>query len=188
MIVRENNPATRLFVLREGNVNFYTVTEKGQKILLRRISPGGVFGIAAFLDEPMGYLGTATAVNDVEVLAWEHGDVLRFADQHPIVAQNAFRLALGYIAEYARRHVRLVADSAQERLAYILTNSAAQSGRVVHDGISVDIKNEDLASLADVGFFTVSRLLTKWEQAGAVAKSRGRVLIRCPEKLLAEEA
>ncbi len=55
-------------------------------------------------------------------------------------------------------------------------------------GSSIEIRNEDLANLADIGFFTVSRLLKKWERLGAVAKSRGRVLIRCPEKLLTEEA
>ena len=54
-------------------------------------------------------------------------------------------------------------------------------------GLEVDIKNEDLASLADVSFFTASRIMKKWTCAGAVEKSRGRVLIRCPEKLLAGE-
>jgi len=51
--------------------------------------------------------------------------------------------------------------------------------------LRADIKNEDLASLADVSFFTASRFLQSWERKGAVHKSRGKVLIRCPEKLLA---
>jgi CRP-like cAMP-binding protein len=188
IIIREDNPATRLFIVKSGLVNFYTVTEKGQKILLRRFVPGGVFGIAAFLWEPMGYLGTAVALDDTEVATWEHQDVLRFADAYPRFSQNAFRLALSYIAEYARRHVSLATDTAQERAAYVLTHNAAQSGRVLPDGVSIDIRNEDLADLADISFFTVSRLLQKWERTGAVVKSRGRVLIRCPEKLLAAEA
>jgi CRP-like cAMP-binding protein len=52
-------------------------------------------------------------------------------------------------------------------------------------GIEVDIKNEDLASLADVNCFTVSRILGAWERQNVVSKSRGKVLIRCPEKMLA---
>jgi CRP-like cAMP-binding protein len=51
--------------------------------------------------------------------------------------------------------------------------------------VEVDIKNEDLASLADVNFFTVSRILGAWERQKVVSKSRGKVLIRCPEKMLA---
>jgi hypothetical protein len=36
-----------------------------------------------------------------------------------------------------------------------------------------------------VSIFTASRLLKDWERKGAVEKSRGKVLIRRPEKLLA---
>jgi hypothetical protein len=36
-----------------------------------------------------------------------------------------------------------------------------------------------------VNFFTVSRILGAWEKQNVVAKSRGKVLIRCPEKMLA---
>jgi DNA-binding transcriptional regulator YhcF (GntR family) len=42
-----------------------------------------------------------------------------------------------------------------------------------------------LASLADVSSFTASRTLNKWERQGVVEKSRGKVVIRSPEKLLA---
>ena len=51
--------------------------------------------------------------------------------------------------------------------------------------IPYDVKNVELASLADVSSFTASRLLQEWERKGAVEKSRGKVLIRSPEKLLA---
>jgi CRP-like cAMP-binding protein len=51
--------------------------------------------------------------------------------------------------------------------------------------VEVDIKNEDLASLADVSFFTATRILKSWDRNGVVDKSRGKVIIRSPEKLLA---
>jgi CRP-like cAMP-binding protein len=56
---------------------------------------------------------------------------------------------------------------------------------MVPSGVEVDVKNVELASLADVSSFTASRLLQEWERKGAVEKSRGKVLIRSPEKLLA---
>jgi CRP-like cAMP-binding protein len=52
-------------------------------------------------------------------------------------------------------------------------------------GMEIEIKNEDLASLADISFFTATRFLKAWERKGAVKKSRGKVIIRSPEKLLA---
>jgi CRP-like cAMP-binding protein len=186
-LILAENPATRLMVVKVGFVNFYIATEKGQRILLRRFAPGNAFGIAAFLDEPMGYLGTATAVGDVEVLAWEHSKVVQLARAYPAFSQNAFRIALRYIALYAQRHISLVTNTAQERLAHALASIGSREGHMLTSGVEVDIRNEDLAALADVGYFTASRLLKKWERAGAVMKSRGKILIRIPEKLLAEE-
>jgi CRP/FNR family transcriptional regulator, nitrogen oxide reductase regulator len=186
-IIRAENPATHLFVVMSGKVNFYVGTEKGQQILLRRFVTGNAFGIASFLSEPFGYLGTASAIKEVEVLAWEHRDVIQLARTYPLFSQNAFRIALHYIEIYARRHISLVTDTAQERLASVLTGVASREGRLLPTGMEINIRNEDLASLADVGFYTASRLLKRWERTGAVVKSRGKVLIQCPEKLLAQE-
>ena len=176
-----------MYIVKTGCVNLYVVTEKGHRILLRRLLPGDAFGIAAFLAEPTGYLGSATAVRDAEVLAWARRDVRQLARAHPRLAENALRVALHYIALYAQRHISLVSDTAQERLAHALSGLASRTGHTVPAGLEVEIKNEDLASLADVSFFTASRIMKKWAGAGAVEKRRGRVLIRCPEKLLAEE-
>jgi CRP/FNR family transcriptional regulator, nitrogen oxide reductase regulator len=186
-IIRIEERATHLVLVKKGFVDFFVVTEQGQSVLVRRFVPGDVFGIASLLCEPMGYLGTAIAVNDVEVLTWTQRDGARMAQAYPRFLQNAFRLALRYIAIYAQRHMSLVFDSAQERLAYVLTSVGARTGNTIPTGVEINIRNEDLASLADVSLFTACRLMKKWERAGVVAKGRGRVLIRCPERLLAEE-
>jgi CRP-like cAMP-binding protein len=52
--------------------------------------------------------------------------------------------------------------------------------------VELDITNEQLSSLADVGVFTASRLLSEWERRGAIVKQRGKIRIHEPEKLLAE--
>jgi CRP-like cAMP-binding protein len=186
-IIRAERPATHFVVVRTGNVDLCVVSAKGHEILIRRLAPGGAFGVAAFLSEPVGYLATATAVREVEVLTWEHRTVRSLSRMYPTWPENALRIALRYIAEYAERHLRLVSDAAQERLAHALMEVASRAGRLIAGGMEIDIKNEQLASLADVSLFTASRTLSVWERIGAVEKRRGSVLIRCPEKLLAEE-
>ncbi len=185
IIIQNDTPATHLYVVKKGCADYCILTESGRKILLRRMVPGNAFGVAAFLSQPVGYLGLATAVGDLEVLAWERRLVRQLAMAYPRLAENALRIALHYVAILAGRHARLVADSAPERLAGALTSVAARAGHLLSDGMEVDIRNEDLAALADVSLFTTSRLLQHWERAGAVQKNRGKVLIRCPERLLA---
>jgi CRP-like cAMP-binding protein len=184
-IKRTGQVADHLFLVRTGSINFYVATEDGREILLRRMVPGDVFGVAAFLSEPTGYLGTAQAVHDAEVLMWGHRLVHQLANAHPGLSENALRTALRYLALYVRRHIALVANTAEERLAGTLASLASRAGHILPRGVEVEIKNEDLASLADVGFFTATRLLKKWERKKAVEKSRGKVLIRCPERLVA---
>jgi CRP-like cAMP-binding protein len=185
IISRADEPAASLFLIKLGSINLYTATDDGEQILLRRLVPGDIFGVASLLSEPTSYLGTTQAVNRVEILAWDHRSIRRLARTYPRLAENALRTALRYVALYAKRHIRLVSNTAQERLACVLTSVGSRAGRVCPTGIEVDIKNEELASLADVNFFTASRLLKNWERKGLVEKSRGRVLIRCPEKLVA---
>lgn len=184
-VIRTNDPVTHLFLVKSGQVDYHVVTESGHAVLLRRMVPGNAFGVAAFLSEPDGYLGTATAVGKLEVLAWERRNIRFLVKSYPRLAENALRIALHYIALYAERHARLVSATASERLASALTGIASRAGRILPSGVGVDIKNKDLASLADVSSFTASRLLKEWERRGTVEKSRGGVLIRCPERLLA---
>jgi len=184
-IIRSEDPALQLFLIDVGAVDYYVLKDDGRKILLHRLLPGNIFGVAAFLAEPTGYLGSAEAVRVVDANTWDHQAVRRFATIYPQLAENALRIALHYVAIYAKRHISVVTDSAQERLAWVLTNLGSRAGHVLAAGVEIEIRNEDLASLADVNFFTVSRLLQRWERRGAIEKTRGKVLIRSPEKMLA---
>lgn len=185
IIIRSNEPATRLFLVKTGFVDYYVLTEEGREILLRRLSSRNVFGVGAFLSESTGYIGTAKTVCESVILIWEHRVVQRLAQSYPRLVENALRTSLRYLALYARRHIGLVSNIAQERLACALSGLGSRTGHALPRGVQVDIKNEDLASLADVSIFTASRLLKDWERKGVVEKSRGKILIRSPAKLLA---
>jgi CRP/FNR family transcriptional regulator, nitrogen oxide reductase regulator len=185
IVARADEPASHLFLVRDGCVDYYVVTSDGREILLRRLVSGNIFGVGAFLSQPVGYVGTSKAVHNSEVFMWEHAVVRQLTKAYPRLAENALRTVLRYVALFAERHIALVSKPAQERLAFALTSLGSRAGHMVPSGVEINVKNEDLASLADVSFFTASRFLQEWERKGAVEKSRGKVLIRCPEKLLA---
>jgi len=185
IVARADEPASHLFLVREGCVDYFVLTSDGKEILLRRLVSGNIFGVGAFLSQPVGYLGTSKAVHSGEVFVWEHIIIRQLAKTYPLLGENALRTVLRYVALFAERHIALVSKPAQERLAFALTSLGSRAGHLVPSGMEINIKNEDLASLADVSFFTASRFLQEWERNGAVKKSRGKILIRSPEKLLA---
>lgn len=185
VIARADEPASRLFLVRDGSVDYFVLTSDGREILLRRLVSGNIFGVGAFLSQPVGYVGTSKAVHNCELFVWGHTVIRELAMTFPRLGENALRTVLRYVALFAERHIALVSKPAQERLAFALTSLGSRAGHMVPSGVEIEIKNEDLASLADVSFFTASRFLQEWERKGAVEKSRGKVLIRSPEKLLA---
>jgi CRP-like cAMP-binding protein len=185
IISRAEEPAGHLILIEVGCVDYYIETCEGREILLRRLVPGNALGYATFLTEPSGFLGTAKTVCKTETLVWEHQVVRQLSAAYPRLVENALRASLRHIALYAKRHIRLVSTTAKQRVAYALTNLGSRAGRTHPGGVEIEIRNDDLASLADVNSFTVSRILGAWEQQRVIAKSRGKVLIRSPEKLLA---
>ena len=184
IIMSPEEPATRLYLIRGGHVDYFVLTGCGKEILLRRMVPGDVFGVASFLSSPIGYLGTAKPAPRGEVLEWQRPAVLKLAQAYPRFPENALRVSLQYIALLARRHARLVSSTAAERLASAITGLACRAGHALPSGVEIEIKNEELASLSDTSLFTASRMLKRWEREGAVEKTRGKVLLRRPERLL----
>jgi CRP/FNR family transcriptional regulator len=185
VIVQGGDKASALFLLQNGRIKYSRVTEEGKELLLWLLTAGDVFGIATILNHPSGYLGTATAVTDCDLVVWHDSAILDLSKRYPELCRNALRITLEYLAAYARRHGRLISEPAPQRLAHTLVQVAHRAGRVSPTGVEVEITNEQLGGLADVGLFTTSRLLGDWERNGLIRKERGRIQIETPEKLLA---
>jgi CRP-like cAMP-binding protein len=183
-IVRANDPGTHLFLLKTGSADFHRVTPAGKQVLITRFSPGDSFGLVSLLAKPMCYIGTAEAVRDTELYVWEHARVRHFAGKHPMLIENALRIGLEYIRLYSDRHLALVSDNAEDRLRRTLSSLGIRTGQRHPRGLELQITNERLASLADVGYYHTSRLLNKWKRIGALEKSRGKIIILRPDSML----
>jgi CRP-like cAMP-binding protein len=184
VICREGEPAKHLYLLLSGGVKLYRVTHAGREVILGWLLPREVFGLGSLVSEPVNYIGTAESLQDCETLVWDHASIHRLGSRYPQLTSNALRIALQYVSVFADRHVSLASSTAEDRLARTLTRLGARSGKATPAGVEVTVNNEHLASLADVGYFTVSRVLRKWQRQGAIKKTRGKILIRRPEKLL----
>lgn len=184
VIIQSGDEAICLFLLREGNVKYYRVTDRGEELLLKWLIPGDVFGLSTLLKNPPGYIGSAEARKDCTLWAWEHSSICGLSGVYPQLSENALRITVGYLAAYVDRHARLTTKSAEQRLAHTLLRLGHRAGRTHPGGVDIDITNEQLGGLADVGVFTTSRLLSNWERQGTIAKARGTIRIHAPEKLL----
>jgi len=175
-----------LFILCSGGAKYYRTTKQGEELLLRWLVPGDVFGLATLLRQPPPYMGNVQATKSGTLYMWTHAKIRELSGTYPKLAENALRITLSYLSAYAERHAGLRTKTAEERLAHALVHLGHRAGRVQPTGVEVDITNEQLGGLADVGLFTASRVLSKWERKGAVIKRRGGVFIQSPERLLSD--
>jgi CRP-like cAMP-binding protein len=186
VIINQEDPAERLFLLTSGQGRHFLITSEGRKILLHWLTPGQPFGGAAILSTPFQYLASTEVLVDSCALVWERQTIREIISNCPALLDNALSIAVTEsIAWLIAAHASLSADDAHGRVAHLLVSLASAIGEVTHGGVDLSVLNEDLAEGANVTPFTVSRCLRGWEHAGLVAKRRGGILLRRPELLLA---
>jgi CRP-like cAMP-binding protein len=183
VIVKGGQP-DHLFLLKTGRARSYILTEEGREIVLLWAPPGEVLGLVSLLPSPPLYMVNTTTVSACDFLVWDRQTIRKVVTDYPPIMENAFRLALYHLTTYMKRHVNVVTKTAESRLASQLIQLATSAGEVGESGIRIDITNEQLSSLSDIGSFTTSRILSKWEQAGMLFKQRGQLTILDPDSLM----
>jgi CRP-like cAMP-binding protein len=186
VIINQEDPAERFFLLTSGHGRHFVITSEGRKILLHWLTAGQVFGGAAILSTPFQYLACTEVLTDSCALVWERQVIRQLATNYPALLDNVLSIAVTEnIAWSTAAHVSLSTDDAHGRVANMLVSLASAIGEATRAGVEISVLNEDLAEWANVTPFTVSRCLREWQRAGILAKRRGRVVLRKPELLLA---
>jgi CRP-like cAMP-binding protein len=187
VIVNQGHPSDYFFLLTNGRARYFYLTPDGRKLSLLGIPPGDVFGAAALLAEPADYLVSTEAVKGSSVLVWDRATIRALIARYPRLADNAMSIMHQYFVHYRAVHVSMTCHSAPERLAQVLAHLATGMGQRVQEGFELDVRNEELASEANVTPFTASRLLREWQRQGILRKTRGKILLLHPERLFLQE-
>ena len=182
-IYDQASPAREVIVLSTGRARYFSMLPDGRKMLLHWLVPGDVLGTAAFLPVACTYRVSAETVRESSLLIWDRATMRWLMERYPQLCENALTVALHYLDLYIAAHAALVSETAQQRLANVLTRLADSIGRAVAEGTELQVTNEELASAANITPFTASRLLSQWGAAGAITKYRGKLVLRSPEHL-----
>lgn len=187
VVTNHGDTANHFFLLTKGRARFFYITRTGRKILLHWLTPGDTFGVMSILPNPSPYLVSTETVKDSLLLEWNRPTIRDLVARYPRLAVNALSTVSDYLTLYATSHVALTCGNAHQRLAHVLDNLTRGIGHKVPGGIELDVTNEDLASAANITLFTASRFLNEWQRSGVLVKSRGKVLLRSPERLFLPE-
>ncbi len=183
---QQGDAAVLLYVLLSGQARLVQVTPEGQQVILRVVRAGDMFGGVAALG--MGeYPASAEATDDCHALAWDGATMSQLLECIPRLAINALRLLAQRVQELQDRLREMATERVERRVARTLLRLVRQAGRKVDEGVLIDLplSRQDLAEMTGATLYTVSRILSQWEQQGLVEGGRARVLIRSPHALVA---
>jgi CRP-like cAMP-binding protein len=186
LFFNEGEVADAFFVLASGRVKLTQRTPEGHQVVLRIIGAGDAFGGAgAFGDET--YPISAEAVEPAVALVWTSSTMRQLLETEPKVALNAVQFVAGRLHDLQRRHRQLMTERVERRVARALLRLVQEAGRRVDAGVEIDfpVSRQDIAEMTGTTLFTVSRLLSAWEERGIVRSGRQRIILTTPHALVA---
>lgn len=185
-VFSQGEEAQAFYVLVQGRLKVTQVTPEGQRVVIRFIGPGEMFGCVAVFGGSL-YPGTATAVQDTRMLGWTKGATQHLMERHPRLAINTLGTIGSRLQESQTRVRELSTERVERRIAHALIRLAEQAGEPVAQGVRIDfpISRQDVAEMTGTTLHTVSRTLSAWEEQGIVESGRQKITICRPDALVA---
>jgi CRP-like cAMP-binding protein len=125
-------------------------------------------------------------VTECDAKSWDRSGTDRLMERHPRLAIHALEALGEELAETRARYQELVTERVEQRVARALTRLVSRAGKRIEEGVLIafPLSRQDLAELTRTMLHTVSRILSRWDEAGIVKSGRQRVIIRKPHGLV----
>lgn len=181
----QEETAVAFYIVVEGRVRLSQVTPEGHQVIIRFLGPGEGMGIIVVLSNTI-YPLSAEVTADCTALKWGYDATVKLMEDFPQLALNGLRLVAGRFHELQNRYRELATQRVERRVAHTLLRLARQTGKRNEQGILLDLplSRQDLGEMTGTTLYTVSRILSKWEQEGLIVTGRERVTIINPHDLV----
>jgi CRP-like cAMP-binding protein len=183
---REGDRADAFFVLTSGRVKMTQLTPEGHQVVLRLVGPGEPFGGVGAFGDPT-YPVTAEAVQPSVALVWTSTVLRRLLETEPLMAVNALHVVAGRLHDVECRYRQAMTERVERRVARAILRLVHDAGRRVDAGVEVafPVSRQDIAEMTGTTLYTVSRLLSAWEERGIVRSGRQRIVLIKPHAVVA---
>lgn len=174
---QDEQPRNLLMVL-TGRLKATHVTPEGGRVVIRLMGPSDLAGhVYLFRDRP--YAATATALTDTIVLAWPRLVFQELMSRHPPLALAVVRNTAKFLEDADARLCEATTERVERRIAHAVLRLVRQAGRRVDGGIEISfpITRHDIALMSGATLYTVSRILSAWEERGIVNGGRQRLVL-----------
>jgi CRP-like cAMP-binding protein len=172
----EGDSVQRVILLTSGFAKISKMGPGGMEVILRFGVPGDVLG-AADLFSSGRHCASVQAFRPCRALVWDAMAFKAMVERYPVLHQNMARILIGDLLDLQERFREVATEKVGTRVARQLLRLEEQIGRRVNGATEIGLSREELAQMTGTTLFTVSRLLSAWEELGMVRPGRETVSI-----------
>jgi len=176
MLHFEGEPVERVILLTAGAVKLTKLGRAGSEVILRLASRGDFLSAEGLIWCGM-HCSSAQALRACRGLVWDAEAFKGLVDRFPVLHQNLLSILGDHLRELEDRFREVATGRVGPRVALQLLRLLKTIGQPVEGGIEVGLSREELAQMTGTTLFTVSRLLSAWEERGVVKPRREAVAI-----------
>ncbi|MGZ5310233.1 MAG: Crp/Fnr family transcriptional regulator [Solirubrobacterales bacterium] len=183
-VFQEGDPGDSCYIVRAGSCRVTREHPDGRAITLANLGPGAIFGELAMLDGE-ARSASVEATEQTELLALPAGDLRALLRQHPEMGEKLIVALTRRLREANERLTRQSFQTVPSRVAGVLNQLLTEDALTprIRDGVTIRLRQSDLAQLAGTSRESVSRFLATLERAGVVEVGRAKVTVLQPERL-----
>jgi CRP-like cAMP-binding protein len=177
-IIQVKQAKPTLLIIKSGAVRIFRRTPTGDKIPIKKLEAGDIFGEAPSLGQTM--LGAeAEAAEKTELLYLKESDLERMAAESPQLALRLLRQVGSRLVDAERRHEQSAFQTVPMRLAGLLLEQADENGVVT------GLTHQKIAERLGVYRETVTNGIADLKRAGLIKVGRKKIFITNKEGLQA---
>src|SRR3989344_4806620 len=116
----EGQPLERVFVIKEGFIKLYSLSEEGKETTIYLLGPGYVLGARAFLSHDERAIHNAEAITDLKVVAISHKEYLELVSNHPEYLVDLLQVFIHRLVYTENKLKGFITGDATSRIANFL--------------------------------------------------------------------
>ena len=177
-IFLEGDPIRDVILLTSGSAKVIRNGENGTEVILRLAGPGDVVELTVLPDQ-CRHCSMAQALCASTAMIWGASAFQALAERFPALWRNILKVGMQRLKELEERYREVSTEKVATRLSHQLLRLFNQFGRRVNGNgaFKINLSREELAQLTGTTMFTVSRLLSEWDERGVLTAGRECVFL-----------
>lgn len=183
LVYQAGEPSNALYIISQGRVKIYRLSEQGKEQLLRILHPGDFTGELALFSEKV-HDSYAEVLENTRICTIHREDLQRLLLKYPTISMEILSEFSKRLDAQERQTAAIATEKVETRIAmYLLKLQEEQGG----DTVTLPMMKKDLASLLGTTPETISRKFLEFEEKGwmvSLSQNRIRVLDQASLQML----